>query len=299
MSSFGEHLRQQREMRGISLDEIVATTKIGRRLLVALEEGQFDLLPGGIFNKSYVRAYAKCIGIDEEEAVTAYLEAANEAPPDAKLIAQQHASIHSDRVRDGSGFPLVPVLVLVVVAIGGVAGWKMYQQHKREREQRKPEVSVGQTSTLVPTAVPNIAATAPAKGEPAPQDSVSQSRSGVAPEHSAGVSNTFATPPAAQPSSSEAASSQATAALFEVTVRPKDRAWVSIKSDGKYLVRGIIQPPQVKTVHASNQVVFFTGNAGAVDVDFNGKTIPLAGGADQEQLLVFGPHGLLPKTGAP
>ena len=78
VGSFGEHLRREREMRGISLDEIVATTKIGRRLLLALEEEQFDLLPGGIFNKSYVRAYAKCVGMDEDEAVAEYLEAAKE-----------------------------------------------------------------------------------------------------------------------------------------------------------------------------------------------------------------------------
>ena len=77
-------------MRGISLDEIVATTKIGRRLLVALEEEQFELLPGGIFNKSYVRAYAKCVGIDEDAAVAEYLQAAHETPPDTRVIAQQH-----------------------------------------------------------------------------------------------------------------------------------------------------------------------------------------------------------------
>ena len=86
---------------------------------------------------------------------------------------------------------------------------------------------------------------------------------------------------------------------FEVTVRPKDRAWVSIKSDGKYLVRGIIQPPEVRTIRATNQVIFFTGNAGAVEVDFNGKNIPLSGGPNQEQTLVFGPGGLSPKAGAP
>src|SRR5580704_17040048 len=114
-------------MRGISLDEIVTTTKIGTRLLRALENEQFDLLPGGIFNKSYVRAYAKCIGIDEDEAVAAYLEAANEAPPDTRVIAQQHASFHTDRPHERSGFPIVPVLILLlVVGTGVVWGWKAY-----------------------------------------------------------------------------------------------------------------------------------------------------------------------------
>ena len=89
VSGFGERLRREREMRGISLEDITAATKIGKRLLRALEEEQFDLLPGGIFNKGYVRAYAKYIGIDDEQAVAEYLAAAGEAAPDAQEIAEQ------------------------------------------------------------------------------------------------------------------------------------------------------------------------------------------------------------------
>ena len=66
--AFGQRLRREREMRGISLDQIAATTKISTRLLRALEAGQLDLLPGGIFNKNYVRAYASHLGMDEEAA---------------------------------------------------------------------------------------------------------------------------------------------------------------------------------------------------------------------------------------
>ena len=79
-----------------------------------------------------------------------------------------------------------------------------------------------------------------------------------------------------------------------MTVRANDSAWVSIKSDGKFAVRGIIGPPDVKTIHASDQVVFWTGNAGAVEVAFNGQPVPLAGGPNQE-----GGAGLqLPRSGA-
>ena len=80
--SFGERLRREREMRGVSLDEIAESTKIGTRLLKALEEEQFDLLPGGIFNKGFVRAYAKYLGMDEDQAVADYLQAAGDDEPD-------------------------------------------------------------------------------------------------------------------------------------------------------------------------------------------------------------------------
>ncbi len=60
------------------------------------------------------------------------------------------------------------------------------------------------------------------------------------------------------------------------------------------MVRGIIRPPDVKTIHASSQVVFYTGNAGAVEVSFNGKNVPLTGGPNAEQVLVFDSRGVVP-----
>jgi cytoskeletal protein RodZ len=75
---FGEKLRQQRERRGISLDAISTTTKISTRMLRAIEDEHFDQLPGGVFNKGFVRAYARQVGLDEEEVVTDYLTALRE-----------------------------------------------------------------------------------------------------------------------------------------------------------------------------------------------------------------------------
>jgi len=288
-------------MRGISLDEIVATTKIGRRLLVALEEEQFELLPGGIFNKSYVRAYARCVGIDEDEAVAEYLQAAHETPPDTRVIAQQHASIHSNRPVQSSGFPIMPVLILLVVVAGGIGGWKVYQDRQLERQKREASLPAAMSSATPVATAPSANGSQPAGPAPATTAPSSQSApasstvqaASPAPKSTNPAAETAAARPMTPESSPATASS---GAPFEVTVRPKDAAWVSIKSDGQYVVRGIIRPPIVKTIHASNQVVFFTGNAGAVEVAFNGKSVPLAGGANQEQVLVFDSRGVMPKT---
>ena len=75
MGQFGEKLRRERELRGITLEEVAIATKIGTRNLRALEEEKFGQLPGGIFNKGFVRAYARYVGIDEEQAVSDYLAA--------------------------------------------------------------------------------------------------------------------------------------------------------------------------------------------------------------------------------
>jgi cytoskeletal protein RodZ len=73
MSNFGDELRRERELRQISLREVSESTKISLRHLEALERNDFQHLPGGVFNRGFVRAYSEFIGIDADSMVDAYL----------------------------------------------------------------------------------------------------------------------------------------------------------------------------------------------------------------------------------
>ncbi|MDY7230883.1 helix-turn-helix domain-containing protein [Hyalangium rubrum] len=77
---FGKYLVQQRELRGMSRDDISRATKIPPSLIVALEEGQVERLPARIFVVNYVRAYAHVIGLAPEEAVLRYEEVDRATP---------------------------------------------------------------------------------------------------------------------------------------------------------------------------------------------------------------------------
>jgi cytoskeletal protein RodZ len=74
MPTLGEELRHKREQRGISLAEIAEATRIGTRFLKAIETNNFSILPGGIFTRSFIRAYAKHVGMNEDEAIGLYLQ---------------------------------------------------------------------------------------------------------------------------------------------------------------------------------------------------------------------------------
>jgi cytoskeletal protein RodZ len=107
LSGFGEKLRKQREQRDISLEAISSSTKISMRMLRALEEEHFDQLPGGVFNKGFVRAYARHVGLDEEETIAEYLDALRESQmqnqsimPDLRSGARQSPSISADSNRE-------------------------------------------------------------------------------------------------------------------------------------------------------------------------------------------------------
>ena len=71
--SFGEILRRERQLREFTLREISAATKISMRHLEALERNDFPALPGGVFNKGFLRAYATFVGLDPEEMINHYL----------------------------------------------------------------------------------------------------------------------------------------------------------------------------------------------------------------------------------
>jgi len=310
MGSFGDRLRREREMRGVSLDDIAEATKIGTRLLRALEEEHFELLPGGIFNKGFVRAYAKYLGLNEEEAVADYLQAAGESSLDPRVIAEQNSS-RIDRATGDSGgsrmagFPFIPVLILLLVIAAGVGGWHIYQE---KMQDRRAKLDAARAAAMPP----------PASAISAPQSSsagASQPEAGTAGTttptgHKEGTSTTEPASPTTgvknptkpgdaansavgltNAQTSPAASTTHAEQPFEVVVRPKDRAWVSIKQDGKITVRGIIGPPDVKTIRARDEVVFWTGNAGAIELSFNGQPVPITGGPNEVAVIVITPKG--------
>ncbi len=124
-SSFGGDLRRERELREVSLQEISEATKISMKFLHAIEENQFDLLPGGVFNVGFIRAYAKYIGVDDDEMVNNYLfhmqqlEAENGEETDLGSLAGS--------VRHSSGRRAVWITVaLVVVAAALAASWYFF-----------------------------------------------------------------------------------------------------------------------------------------------------------------------------
>ena len=89
MGEFGEKFRKERERRGLTFDDVSSVTKINSRMLKAIEAEHFDQLPGGVFNKGFVRAYAKHLGLNDEEAVTEYLAVLREAQIGAQTAEWQ------------------------------------------------------------------------------------------------------------------------------------------------------------------------------------------------------------------
>src|SRR5215467_3726819 len=79
MGQFGDKFRKAREAKELTLDDVSNVTKISPRMLQAIEEENFDKLPGGVFNKGFIRAYAKHLGLNAEESIGEYLDCLRQA----------------------------------------------------------------------------------------------------------------------------------------------------------------------------------------------------------------------------
>jgi cytoskeletal protein RodZ len=86
VGEFGDKFREAREKKELSYDDVSNVTKISSRMLQAIEEEHFDQLPGGVFNKGFIRAYAKHLGLNPEDAVTDYLACLRQAQIDAHEV---------------------------------------------------------------------------------------------------------------------------------------------------------------------------------------------------------------------
>ena len=118
MPAFGENLRREREMRGVSLEEISSATKISLRFLDAIEREDFSKLPGGIFSRSFIRSYARYLGLDEERVVAEFQLAAQ---PQVDFDLHRMAAGNSSSGRPAARTPLIATLVAVVLLAGGYA----------------------------------------------------------------------------------------------------------------------------------------------------------------------------------
>jgi cytoskeletal protein RodZ len=112
MGSFGENLRRERDVRGVSLREIAEGTKISVRFLQALEEDRLDVLPGGLFPRAFVRQYALFLGLDPDKIVNEFVAAHGQPPPERKI-----APVPERRLRLSLGKVFLAAVAVLAVAL--------------------------------------------------------------------------------------------------------------------------------------------------------------------------------------
>lgn len=315
MPSFGEKLKLEREKRKITLEQISNSTKIGTRMLQALEEDRFNQLPGGIFNKGFVRAYARFVGLDEDQTVADYLDASGDAPPVSTEIAPQEDGARENaenlrRLEASEDYPArhLPwglfAAVLLVIALA-LSLWS----HRRREQARQ---SVRPAPTAAATQLSGEAsrgasgdesgAGSPSPASPATGSPTAGSTPSVQPASaSSGKASSIAPkiPQDLAPQNLSAASPAATPGEFTVLIQTREESWISITADGKSAPSELLAAGSQRTIRGRKEVVVKVGNAGGVDFHFNGKKLDTGGEFGEVKTITLGPAGIIPNAPAP
>src|SRR6266566_1833234 len=135
--SIGEKLRLAREARGIALRDISEQTRISMRYLEAIESDDYRRLPGGIFNRSFIRAYAKFVGYDENQAVDDYSRTLRElGEPDEESEPKTFKSlVYTDDASHRSPLKnlLLAIVILAVLTACVLGGLHFYRRRLAPR----------------------------------------------------------------------------------------------------------------------------------------------------------------------
>jgi cytoskeleton protein RodZ len=163
VESFGTRLKREREKRKITLDDISVSTKIATRFLVALEEDQFDQLPGGIFNKGFVRSYARHLGLDENQTIADFVAASEpplpEIPPEEPpVLAAMAERVPVAARKSEGGIPWGLFAAALLVLAFGFALWGFHSREKPHPPSTKPAPTGNEASIPAPQPAPDKAA---------------------------------------------------------------------------------------------------------------------------------------------
>ena len=230
----GARLREAREKKGVSLRQIANSTRISVMSLEALERSDLSRLPGGIFTRAFIRAYAQEVGLDPDRTIQDFIA---ELPPEAATATAHPAAIEDGEKLDSDRKAVATALRLALVSLPIIGLVIYYGTHRTPAAPR--------------AAAPVVHA--PAAEAPAetyrPVEPVAPS-----PEPTAPV-------PAAAPQTSG----------LSMEIAPTATCWVSVNTDGEQVFSGMMNAGDKRTVTAREQIALNVGDAGAFVYTLNGR----------------------------
>jgi cytoskeleton protein RodZ len=285
-AGFGEHLRREREMRGVSLDEICVATRISTRFLDALENEEWEHLPGGVFNRGFVRSVARYLGMDEDGLVAEYalaMSAHSGTPVWTNQHPQKLAAHWPANPQANWPLRLGIFLAVLVLAVGGWAGWRRYAVRRTSQSAAAQVVST--TSTAGTASGDGAASTAaPAVTSESPAPPV--------------VNSTPAPAPSAAPLPGQPLIQPPIAGL-QLKIEAGKATTVTITADGKTAFKGSFAAGQTRTFSARNRIDVRAHDAGAVSLELNGQAVAPFGRPGHSGRVALTRRDVKPAAGGP
>ena len=302
MESLGQRLRQEREARNVSLEEIASATKIVPRYLEALENDRLDIMPGGFFIKGIIRNYARAVGLDPEEVLDRYKSAGLLSGPDRGLNSVPKPSAGpgppielSPPIISPAVVPEPPVEPIVLPAPAPAPVQKaepalLFEEAPKPgrspatRKQILAWTWRGLAVMLIGFAVFFVLRPGRRSRPPQPQPSAVVTQSVLPPAQKtepgtapaslpAEPASTPASKPAVEPAPKPEVPPVIEGVWKGVTIELTFQAetWIQIYTDGELKVDGLFPAGATARAQADEKLLIHTGNAGGFTFRLNGK----------------------------
>ncbi len=264
MESLGAKLRREREKKNLSLEQASSVTKIGTRFLTAIETDQFDQLPGGIFNRGFIRSYARYLGLDEETIIDQYIAAAGGNDPNMPVQPQVSQEVWPEE-RSESRAPWMALAVAVLIIAAGAVAWKVRYDTMGSSSST---TSIGSAEKAPEQPKPAVATTEP---DARPQ----QLQQNLAP----------------LPASADRAKT-VPGEPFHVQIVAREQSWIFVSGPQGEILRQVISPPQRKNFTLRGSLTVKAGNVGGLDFFWNHRALPPQGKQGEVKTLIFDSEGV-------
>ena len=279
MDNFGNYLKNERESRGVPLEEIADSTKVHIRFLQALENNQYDDLPGDVFIKGYIRSYAKTIGGNAEEMLVAYdqfigKERASEVRSREKLVARQQE--HKQQIR----------WALLVLSLVGFIALMVFGYQKLQGKSSSENFSKLSTS-VKPSAIPDSLLALKAETDSDIIPALVQAETDIIPAMTKTemAGNAIGTRKILLPQTvnenktnfdrESSPKSQDYTSPLKLTIITTEKSWFSLVTDGIRLWDFILPAASKKTFKAEKTFLITIGNRKGVTLTLNGNPVDL------------------------
>src|SRR5690625_2609633 len=113
----GEKLKEARETKNISLDTLQETTKIQKRYLLAIEQGNLHILPGKFYARAFIKEYATAVGLDPDEILDGYQDEVPESKneDDLPYTRMQRTRQENKTAKSPAIFSIMPTIIVVLL----------------------------------------------------------------------------------------------------------------------------------------------------------------------------------------
>lgn len=291
MESPGEYLKRERELRRVSIGKIFEATRIPLKYLEALESNNYEALPHPTFVKGFIKSYCKTLGVDENDAVLRYEIYLKERAPEKwepqKLvfpsIKEEPEGLRLPReAKKYIGYAVGVVVVLAIVIYLYSRG---SESSNVQLVQEQGQTSSEPVASVAEKAVETTAPAAPA-GKPVPARPAAQEAAQGAPQAAAPVK-------AAEPE-------QASTILQQtLTMKANEVTWVKVRIDNQEPFDVILRQGDSVTWKANSAFSLLVGNAGGVDVFYNGSKLSTLGRSGESVALKLPRKDAPVRQGAP